>query len=75
VEFTYLRNYTLEDLQQHNCGSVIFAEYFKILQHERSTVFRKTNLSIITKDFQRKLLQHIHRAKTEYKVTHRNTSR
>jgi len=66
VEFTYLGNYTLEDLQQHNCGCMIFAEYFKRLQHERSTDLRKTNFSIITEDFQRKWLQHMHRAKTEY---------
>jgi len=71
----YLRNYTVADLQQHSWGCIIFTEYFKRLQHERSRDFRKTNLSIITEDFQRKWLQHIHRAKTEYKVTHRNTSR
>jgi hypothetical protein len=48
--FTYLRNYTLEDLQQHSCGYMIFAKYFKTLQRERSTDFRKTNLSVITED-------------------------
>lgn len=53
----------------------LFFEYFKRLQHERSTDLRKTDLSIITEDFQRKWLQHIHRVKREYKVTHRNTSR
>jgi len=29
---------------------MIFAKYFKTLQRERSTDFRKTNLSVITED-------------------------
>jgi hypothetical protein len=53
----------------------IFAEYFERLQHEPNTNFRKTNLAVIIEDFQRKWLQHIHRSKTDYKWTHKNTSR
>jgi hypothetical protein len=44
-------------------------DLYWVLQHKRNTDFKKTNISIITEDFQRQWLQH-----TQNENEHRNTS-